>query len=83
MNPAYYREDYDEPPPPSIWHRLNRLLWVLLITLTVVVTIIGAFLPELQKQRIERDERARLHRLIDEQRTLHTGYEQRDRLVAK
>ena len=74
MNTAYYRDDYEEPPPPSIWHRLNRVLWVLLI-LTVTVTIIGAFLPELQKQRNERDERARLHRLIDEQRTLHTQHE--------
>ena len=74
MNPAYYRDDYELPPSPSIWHRLNRLLWVGLI-LTIVVTVIAAFLPELEKQRNERDERARLHRLIDEQRTLHTRYE--------
>ena len=74
VNSAYYRDDYDLPPPPSIWHRLNRLLWVLLI-LTVVATIIGAFLPELQKQRTELEARARLHKLIDAQRTLHTRYQ--------
>ena len=74
VNTAYCREGYDEPPPPSCWHRLNRLLWVLLI-FTIVATIIGAFLPELQKQRNERDERVRLHRLIDEQRTLHSRHE--------
>ena len=74
MNSAYYRDDYDGPPPPSFWHRLNRLLWVLLI-LTVVATIIGAFLPELEKQHTELEERARLHKLIDQQRTLHSRYE--------
>ena len=73
MNSAFYLEENDLPPPPSIWHRLNRVLWVMLI-LTVVATIIGAFLPQLQKQRVERDERARLQRLIEEQRTLHTHY---------
>ena len=72
MNSGYYSEGY-EPPPPSIWHRLNRVLWVLII-LTMVATIIGAFLPEVQKQRNERDERARLHQLIDEQRTLNSRY---------
>ncbi len=74
MNSAYYREDYEAPPPPSFWHRLNRLLWVLLI-LTVVATIIGMFLPELEKQRTELEERARLHKLIDEQRVLHSRHE--------
>ena len=68
MSAGYYIEEY-EPPTPSIWTRVNRLLWVLLI-LTVVALIIGAFLPELEKQRVEREERARLTRLIDEQRTL-------------
>ena len=68
MSAGYYIEEY-EPPTPSIWTRINRLLWVLLI-LTVVALIIGAFLPELEKQQIERDERARLTRLIAEQRAL-------------
>ena len=68
MSAGYYIEEY-EPPTPSIWTRINRLLWVLLI-LTVVALIIGAFLPELEKQRVERDERARLTRLINEQRAL-------------
>ena len=70
VNSAYYQEDYDPAPPPSIWHRLNRVLWVLLI-LTMVATVIGAFLPELQKQRNEVAERARLHRLIDAQRKIN------------
>lgn len=75
VNSAYYREEYDGgPPPPSIWHRLNRVLWVLLI-LTMVATVIGAFLPELQKQRNEVAERAKLHRLIDAQRKEHSRYE--------
>ena len=68
MSAGYYIEEY-EPPTPSIWTRINRLLWVLLI-LTVVALIIGAFLPELEKQRVERDERARLTQLINEQRAL-------------
>ena len=68
MSAGYYIEEY-EPPTPSIWTRVNRLLWVLLI-LTVVALIIGAFLPQVEKQRVERDERERLTRLIDEQRTL-------------
>jgi cell division protein FtsB len=73
LSAGYYLEEY-ERPPVSIWQRINRLLWVLLI-LTIVGIIIGAFLPELQKQRVERDERARLHRLIDEQRAIHARQE--------
>ena len=73
MSTGYYLEEF-ERPPVSIWQRINRLLWVLLI-LTTVGIIIGAFLPELEKQRNERDERARLHRLIDEQRAIHSRYE--------
>ncbi len=72
MSVAYYDEDYGLPPE-SIWQRLNRWLWALLI-LTVVAIVIGTFLPELQKQRTERAQRDRLHRLIEEQRTLHTRY---------
>ena len=69
MSTGYHLDEY-ERAPVSIWQRINRLLWVLLI-LTAVGIIIGAFLPELEKQRSERDERARLHRLIDEQRAIH------------
>ncbi len=69
MSTGYYIEEY-ERPPVSIWQRINRLLWVLLI-LTAVGIIIGAFLPELQRQRTERAERARLQRLIDEQQAVH------------
>lgn len=73
MNVGYYEEDYDGAPPESIWQRINRWLWALLI-LTVVAIIVGAFLPELQKQRTERQQRERLHRLIEEQKTLHSRY---------
>ena len=73
MSGRYDDEDDYQAPPESFWQRLNRLLWVLLI-LTVVVVIISAFLPELQKQRTEREQRERLHRLIDEQKALHSRY---------
>ena len=73
MSAGYYADDY-EPPHVSVWQRINRLLWALLI-LTMVAFIIGSFLPELEKQRTERASRERLHRLIDEQRALHARYE--------
>ena len=41
----------------------------------MIGVVIGAFLPELQKQRSEREERDKLHRLIEEQRALHARYE--------
>ncbi len=72
MSAGYYEDDY-EPPHVSVWQRINRLLWVLLI-LTMVAFIIGSFLPELQKQRTEREARDRLHRLIDEQTALKSHY---------
>ena len=73
MSTGYYLEEY-ERAPVSIWQRINRFLWILLI-LTMVGVIIGAFLPQLEKQRTERDERARLQRLIDEQRALYSRHE--------
>jgi cell division protein FtsB len=73
LSSGYYIEEYDRPSV-TIWHRINRFLWVLLV-LTMIGVVIGAFLPELQKQRSEREERDRLHRLIDEQRSLHSRYE--------
>ena len=73
MSSGYYIEEYDRPSV-TIWHRINRFLWVLLV-LTMIGVVIGAFLPELQKQRSEREERDRLHRLIDEQRSLRSRYE--------
>ena len=73
VSSGYYAEDY-EAPHVSIWQRINRLLWALLI-LTMVAFIIGSFLPELEKQRTEAASRERLHRLIDEQRALHSRYE--------
>lgn len=73
MSTGYYIEEYDRPSV-TIWHRINRFLWAILV-LTMIAVVIGAFLPELQKQRNEREERERLHKLIDEQRTLHARYE--------
>ena len=72
MNSGYYVEDY-EPPHVSVWQRINRVLWALLI-LTMVAFIIGSFMPELAKQRTEREARERLHRLIDEQRAINSRY---------
>ena len=73
MSGRYDEEEDDFAPPESFWQRLNRLLWVLLI-LTVVIVIISAFFPELQKQRTERAELDRLHRLVEEQKSLHSKY---------
>ena len=73
VSSGYYAEDY-EAPHVSIWQRINRLLWALLI-LAMVAFIIGSFLPELEKQHTEQASRERLHRLIDEQRALHSRYE--------
>ena len=80
MSGGYYIEEYDEPSV-SIWHRINRFLWVMLV-LAMVAVVIGAFLPELQKERAERAERERLHKLIDEQRALHNRYERQIRWLA-
>jgi cell division protein FtsB len=57
----------------SIWQRISRLLSVLLL-LTVVAIIIGAFMPELNKQRTERVERARLYKEIEEQKRVHARF---------
>ena len=73
MSGRYDDEDEGYAPPESFWQRLNRLLWALLI-LTVVVVVISAFLPELQKQRTERAELDRLHRLVEEQKVIHSKY---------
>ncbi len=70
MSAGYYLHPHDAHPPVSIWQRINRLLWVLLI-LAMVAMVIGAFLPELQEQRNEREKRADLRRQIDEQQDLH------------
>lgn len=66
VNAGYYPDDYDLPHV-SIWQRINRVLWALLV-LTVTAIIIGSFLPELQKQRNERAKREQLHQLIDAER---------------
>ena len=45
-------DDYfnDAPAPVTIWQRLNRFIGVLIV-LAVVAGIIGAFLPQLQRQK--------------------------------
>ena len=62
-------EEY-EPPTVTVWQRINRLLWVVIV-LTVVVLIIGAFLPELEKQREERRKNEDLQRSIDQQKAVN------------
>ena len=62
-------EEY-EPPTVTVWQRINRLLWVVIV-LTVVALIIGAFLPELEKQREERRKNDDLQRSIDQQKAVN------------
>ena len=54
----------------TIWQRINRLLWVVIV-LTVVALIIGSFLPELEKQREERRKNDDLQRSIDQQKAIN------------
>ena len=70
MNSNFYVEEY-EPPTVTIWQRINRLLWVVIV-LTVVALIIGAFLPELEKQRSERLKNDDLQRSIDQQKAINS-----------
>ena len=65
----YPIEDY-EPPTVTIWQRINRLLWVVIV-LTVVGLIIAAFLPELEKQREERGRNEKLQQDIDQQKAIN------------
>ena len=62
-------EEY-EPPTVTVWQRINRLLWVVIV-LTVVALIIGSFLPELEKQREERRKNDDLQRSIDQQKAIN------------
>ena len=62
-------EEY-EPPTVTIWQRINRLLWVVIV-LTVVALIIGALLPELEKQRDERRKNDDLQRSIEQQKAIN------------
>ena len=62
-------EEY-EPPTVTVWQRINRLLWVVIV-LTVVALIIGAFMPELEKQREERRKNDDLQRSIDQQKAVN------------
>ena len=47
------------------------MLWVIIV-LTVVVLIIGAFLPELDKQREERRKNEDLQRSIEQQKAINS-----------
>ena len=68
---ANFQLDEYEPPTVTIWQRINRLLWVIIV-LTVVALIIGAFMPELAKQRAERRKNDDLQRSIVQQKAINT-----------
>ena len=70
MNSNFYVEEY-EPPTVTIWQRINRLLWVIIV-LTVVALIIGAFMPELDKMREERRKNDDLQRSVAQQKAINT-----------
>ena len=70
MNSNFYVEEY-EPPTVTIWQRINRLLWVVIV-LTVVALIVGAFLPEREKLLEERRKSEDLQRSIDQQKAINT-----------
>lgn len=70
MNSNFYVEEY-EPPTVTIWQRINRLLWVVIV-LTVVALIIGAFMPELDKMRDERRKNDDLQRSVAQQKAINT-----------
>lgn len=62
-------DDYlhDAPAPVTLWQRLNRLIGVLIV-LAVVAGIIGAFLPQLQRQRDADAEERRLELQVEQGR---------------
>ncbi len=62
-------DDYlhDAPTPVTLWQRLNRLIAVLIV-LAVVAGIIGAFLPQLQRQRAGAEEERRLELQVKQRR---------------
>ena len=62
-------EEY-EPPTVTIWQRINRLLWVIIV-LTVVVLIIGAFMPVREKQLEEQRKNEDLQHSIDQQKAIN------------
>ena len=62
-------EEY-EPPTVTIWQRINRLLWVVIV-LTVVALIIGAFMPQLDKMRDERRKNEDLQTSINQQKKIN------------
>lgn len=71
---ACYHIEEDEIAGVSIWHRLSRLLKVLLLLVVVVMTIC-AFQPQLSAQRTERELLAKLHEQINGQKRLRSTYE--------
>lgn len=73
LSAGYYIED-EEVAGISIWHRLSRLLKVLLLLVVVVMTIC-AFQPELSDQRNERELLAKLHEQINAQKRLRSMYD--------
>ncbi len=69
MNSNFYVEEY-EPPTVTIWQRINRLLWVVIV-LTVVVLIIGAFMPVRERQLEERRKNEDLQHSIEQQKAIN------------
>ena len=70
MNSNFYVEEY-EPPTVTVWQRINRLLWVVIV-LTVVMLIIGAFMPQLDRMREERRKNDDLQRSVAQQKAINT-----------
>lgn len=64
---SYHPEDDDAPAPATVWQRLNRLIGVLIVV-AVVAGIIGAFLPQLQRQQAAAAEEQRLEVLVKQSR---------------
>ena len=69
MNSNFYVEEY-EPPTVTIWQRINRLLWVVIV-LTVVALVIGAFLPEHDKMLNEQRKNDDLQHSIEQQKAIN------------
>ncbi len=80
MNSNFYVEEY-EPPTITIWQRINRLLWVVIV-LTVVAFIVGAFLPEREKLFDEVRKNEDLQRSIDQQKAINGHLQMQATLLA-
>lgn len=71
----HYDDDGFQPAGGGIWHTLQRVIFIG-ITLAVITTIICAYLPVMEKQRIALEEEKKL-KLLVEQRRLVTNRKER------